>query len=58
MVSDLITPAWQGLLDVPSFSLWLDPDPAAEPAGSLTFGGIDTTRYTGALTNVSVISSK
>jgi hypothetical protein len=48
----------QGLLDAPTFSLWLSPDPAAEPAGSLMFGGADSSLYTGTLTPVPVISSK
>lgn len=48
----------QGLLDAPTFSLWLSPDPAAEPAGSLMFGGTDSSVYTGILTPVPVISSK
>ena len=56
--ADVVLDAWQGLLDMPSFSLWLDPNPAAEPAGSLTFGGVEAGRYTGALTNITVISSK
>ena len=56
--AEMALDAWQGLLDMPTFSLWLNPDPAAEPAGSLTFGGVEASRYTGALTNITVISSK
>ena len=58
MQADVSRHVWQGLLDAPSFSLWLDPDPAAQPAGSLTFGGVNAALYTGMLMNVTVISSK
>ena len=34
-------------LSQPLFTVWLDPSPYAEPAGQLTFGETDPTRYTG-----------
>ena len=37
----------QGLLDAPLFSVWLSDDPDQEPAGSITFGGVDPDRYSG-----------
>ena len=45
-------------LDASTFSLWLNPNPAAEPAGSLQFGGINATLYSGELAPLQVISSK
>ena len=45
----------EGLLSQPLFSLWLNPSPGAEPAGELTFGVVDSTKYTGQLTYLSVI---
>ena len=37
----------QGLLDAPRFSVWLSDDPDQEPAGAITFGGVDPDRYSG-----------
>ena len=37
----------QGLIDAPTFSIYLNPDPAAEPAGEVQFGGMNTARYIG-----------
>ncbi len=37
----------QGLLDAPTFSIYLNPDPSAEPAGEVQFGGMNTARYIG-----------
>lgn len=48
----------QGLLDQPTFSIWLNPNTTAQPAGALLFGGVDSAFYTGSLIPVPVISSK
>jgi len=48
----------QGLLDAPMFALWLSPDPFAEPAGAVHFGGHDRARYTGVMHELPVISTK
>ncbi len=45
-------------LDAPTFSLWLNPDPAAEPAGSLQLGGSNASLFRGELAPLQVISSK
>ena len=45
----------EGQLSQPLFSMWLNPTPGAEPAGELTFGVIDSTKYTGQLAYLSVI---
>lgn len=37
----------QGLLDAPTFSIYLNPDPNMEPAGEVQFGGMNKARYTG-----------
>ncbi|CAL8466769.1 g6305 [Coccomyxa elongata] len=37
----------QGLLDAPTFSIYLNPDPSAEPAGEVQFGGMNIARYIG-----------
>ncbi|EIE26466.1 acid protease [Coccomyxa subellipsoidea C-169] len=37
----------QGLLDAPTFSIYLNPDPSAEPAGEVQFGGMNNARFTG-----------
>ncbi len=37
----------QGLLDAPRFSVWMSDDPDQEPAGAITFGGVDPDRYSG-----------
>ena len=44
-----------GILDQPLFSLWLSPDPGAEPAGELTFGTIDDSRHSGAISYLTVV---
>ena len=38
-----------GLLSAPLFSLYLNPNPRAEPAGQLQFGGLTPHLFTGAL---------
>jgi cathepsin D len=58
---DGVTPVWyniwnQGLVEENVFSFWLSKDPNAQPGGELTFGGIDTSRYTGELTYVPLTS--
>ena len=45
----------QGLLDAPTFSIYLNPDPAAEPAGEVQFGGMNTARFTGSVAWTPVI---
>lgn len=47
-----------GLLDAPMFAVWLSPDPVAEPAGHIHFGGHDRSRYVGAMHELPVISTK
>jgi len=37
----------EGLLDAPRFSVWMSDDPDQEPAGAITFGGVDPDRYSG-----------
>ncbi|CAL5227424.1 g10385 [Coccomyxa viridis] len=39
----------QGLLDAPTFSIYLNPDPAAEPAGEVQFGGMNNARFLGSV---------
>lgn len=48
----------QGLLDAPRFSVWLSDDPDQEPAGAITFGGVDPDRYAGRLTFLPVVTRK
>ena len=50
--------AQQGLLRDPVFSVWMDPDAAAVPAGEILFGGADSTLFEGHLTFLRVISHK
>lgn len=42
----------QGLISTPAYSLWLDDVYAS--TGSILFGGIDTTKYTGQLSSIQV----
>ncbi len=37
----------QNVLDDNIFGIWLSPNPQLEPAGSITFGYLDSTRYSG-----------
>jgi len=58
---DHVTPVWyniwnQGLVEENLFSFWLSKDPNATPGGELTFGGIDSSRYTGNITYVPLTS--
>jgi cathepsin E len=39
----------QGLMDAPTFAVYLNPNPAAEPAGEVQFGGMNSARFTGAM---------
>ena len=39
----------QGVLDAPTFSIYLNPDPLQEPSGQIEFGGYDTARFVGTL---------
>ena len=39
----------QGLLDAPTFSIYLNPDPVAEPAGEVQFGGMNNARFLGSV---------
>jgi hypothetical protein len=45
----------QGLLDAPTFSIYLNPDPNQEPAGEVQFGGMNKARYTGDVTWTPVV---
>ncbi|KAK9830928.1 hypothetical protein WJX81_006612 [Elliptochloris bilobata] len=47
-----------GMLDAPMFAVWLSPDPLAEPAGHVHFGGHERSRYVGAMHELEVISTK
>ena len=47
-----------GLLRDPVFSVWMDPNAAAVPAGEILFGGADATHFDGHLATVPVISRK
>lgn len=47
-----------GLLRDPVFSVWMDPNPNAVPAGEVLFGGADASRFTGDLHFIRVISQK
>ena len=50
--------AQQGLLRDPVFSVWMDPNAAAVPAGEILFGGADAALFEGHLTFLRVISHK
>ncbi len=39
----------QGVLDAPTFSIYLNPDPFQEPSGQIEFGGYNTARFVGTL---------
>lgn len=39
----------QNVLDDNMFGIWMSPNPQLEPAGSITFGYLDNTRYTGSV---------
>ena len=40
------------------FAIWLRPDPRREPAGEMTFGGINRSRFQGELRRIPVIPSR
>ena len=48
----------QGILRDPVFSVWMDPDSNAVPAGEILFGGADASRFEGHLQLIPVISKK
>lgn len=48
----------QGILRDPVFSVWMDPNADAVPAGEVLFGGADATKFEGHLAIVPVISKK
>lgn len=50
--------AQQGILRDPVFSVWMDPNSEAVPAGEVLFGGADATHFEGHLALVPVISKK
>ena len=50
--------AQQGILRDPVFSVWLDPNSDAVPAGEVLFGGADATKFEGHIALVPVISKK
>lgn len=39
----------QGVLDAPTFAIYLNPDPAQEPSGQIEFGGYNTAHFVGPL---------
>ena len=47
-----------GMLDQPVFSLYLNPDISAEPAGELGFGLVDPSKYVGKITYTPVTEEK
>ena len=47
-----------GQLDAPVFSLYLNPDISAEPAGELGFGLVDPSKYVGKITYTPVTEKK
>ncbi len=47
-----------GSLDAPLFSLYMNPDPSKDPAGSLSFGVIDPSKYTGKISYAPVTTKK
>merc|ERR1712000_698714 len=42
----------QGLVDQPLFTFWLSQTAGANPGGEITFGGINSARYTGSINYV------
>lgn len=50
--------AQQGLLRDPVFSVWMDPNSHAVPAGEILFGGADASHFEGHLQLIPVISKK
>ena len=46
------------MLDLPVFSLYLNPDISAEPAGELEFGGVNPSKYVGKITYTPVTEEK
>ncbi len=44
-----------GDLDANTFGIFLNPAPTAEPAGEITFGGVNTTHFAGELFEVPVV---
>ncbi len=48
----------QGILRDPVFSVWLDPNPNAVPAGEVLFGGAEPNHFQGPLHFIRVISQK
>merc|ERR1712137_87118 len=54
---DDVVPVWynmmsQGLVDQPLFTFWMSQTAGAVPGGEITFGGINSARYTGDITYV------
>ena len=45
----------QNLLDAPMFSIYLNPNSSAENAGTLIFGGSDSSLYSGSLKSYAVL---
>ena len=45
----------QQLIDAPTFAVYLNPNPAAEPAGEVQFGGMNNARFTGSMTWTPVV---
>jgi hypothetical protein len=45
----------KGLAASNSFGIWLSADPAAEPAGEISLGGPDPSRYAGRMRHAPVI---
>ena len=58
---DRVTPVWynmlaQGLVEQPLFTFWLSQTAGANPGGEITFGGINSARYTGNINYVPLIA--
>ena len=39
----------ENLMDAPTFAVYLNPNPSAEPAGEVQFGGMNSARFTGTM---------
>ena len=44
----------EGVLDKNLFAIWLSPDPGYEPAGQMTMGATDSSKYSGQINYIDV----